>query len=116
MAVALLEQFVKQLADSGIIAPGKLENFVPPKAHPKDAEELARELVKQQAADQVPGPADLRRASQVADPGQLHDPRQDRGRRHGAGVQGPASPDGSHRGDQDAADRHDEGCGGGGSL
>ena len=45
MAVAL-EQFVKQLADSGVIAPGKLENFVPPKAHPKDAQELARQLVQ----------------------------------------------------------------------
>ena len=45
MAVAL-EQFVKQLADSGVIAPGKLENFVPPKATPKDAQELARQLVK----------------------------------------------------------------------
>ena len=46
MAIAL-EQFVKQLADSGVIAPGKLENFVPPKAHPKDAQELARQLVQQ---------------------------------------------------------------------
>ncbi len=45
MAVAL-EQFMKQLADSGVIAPGKLENFVPPKAHPKDAQELARQLVQ----------------------------------------------------------------------
>ena len=45
MAVAL-EQFVKQLADSGVIAPGKLEAFVPPKATPKDAQELARQLVK----------------------------------------------------------------------
>jgi serine/threonine protein kinase len=45
MAVAL-EQFVKQLADSGVIAPGKLENFVPPKALPKDAQELARQLVQ----------------------------------------------------------------------
>ena len=42
-----LETVVKQLADSGIIAPGKLENFVPPKAHPRDAEELLRELYKQ---------------------------------------------------------------------
>jgi hypothetical protein len=42
MPVAL-EAFVKQLADSGVIAPGKLENFVPPKAHPKDAQELARQ-------------------------------------------------------------------------
>src|SRR5690349_5689690 len=45
MPVAL-EQFVKSIADSGIIAPGKLENFIPPKAMPKDAQELARELVK----------------------------------------------------------------------
>ncbi len=45
MAVAL-EQFVKQIADSGVVAPGKLENFVPPKAHPKDAQELARQLVQ----------------------------------------------------------------------
>src|SRR6185503_11122134 len=42
-----LESVVKQLTDSGIIAPGKLENFVPPKASPKDAEELLRELFKQ---------------------------------------------------------------------
>src|SRR5208282_2511257 len=45
MAVAL-EQFVKQIEESGVIAPGKLENFVPPKAHPKDAQELARQLVQ----------------------------------------------------------------------
>src|SRR5580704_3720257 len=41
-----LEQFVKQIEDSGVIAPGKLEDFVPPKAHPKDAQELARQLVQ----------------------------------------------------------------------
>src|SRR5277367_160960 len=46
MALAL-ETVVKQLTDSGIIAPGKLENFVPPKATPKDGEELLRELFKQ---------------------------------------------------------------------
>ena len=45
MPVAL-KQFVKQLADSGVIAPGKLEKFVPPKAAPKDAQELARQLVQ----------------------------------------------------------------------
>jgi serine/threonine protein kinase/Leucine-rich repeat (LRR) protein len=45
MAVAL-EQFVKQLTDSGVIAPGKLESFIPPKASPKDAQELARQLVQ----------------------------------------------------------------------
>jgi formylglycine-generating enzyme required for sulfatase activity/serine/threonine protein kinase/Leucine-rich repeat (LRR) protein len=42
-----LASVVKQLADSGIVAPGKLENFVPPKAHPKSVEELVAELVKQ---------------------------------------------------------------------
>src|SRR5271154_4157577 len=42
-----LEQIVKQLTDSGIIAPGKLENFLPPKAAPKTPEELLRELFKQ---------------------------------------------------------------------
>ncbi len=46
MAVPL-ESVVKQLTDSGIIAAGKLENFVPPKATPKDGEELLRELHKQ---------------------------------------------------------------------
>ena len=45
MAVAL-EQFVKQLTDSGVIAPGKLEKFIPPTAAPKDAQELARQLVQ----------------------------------------------------------------------
>ncbi len=46
MAVAL-ETVVKQLEDSGIVAAGKLENFVPPKAHPTSVEELVSELVKQ---------------------------------------------------------------------
>ena len=46
MAIAL-ETVVKQLEDSGIVSPGKLENFVPPKAQPKNADELIAELVKQ---------------------------------------------------------------------
>jgi len=37
---------VKQLTDSGIIAAGKLENFVPPKAAPKTGDELVHALVK----------------------------------------------------------------------
>jgi serine/threonine protein kinase/Leucine-rich repeat (LRR) protein len=45
--VVAIEKFVKQLEDSGIIAPGRLEGFLPPKAEPKSAEELARELVRQ---------------------------------------------------------------------
>src|SRR5277367_5753509 len=46
MAVSL-ETIVKQLEDSGIVAAGKLQNFIPPKARPKDGEELIRELYKQ---------------------------------------------------------------------
>ena len=46
MAVAL-ETVVKQLEDSGIVAQGKLENFIPPKAAPKDADELVAQLVKE---------------------------------------------------------------------
>ena len=45
MAVPL-EQFVKHLQDSGVLAGETLKEFVPPKASPKDAEELARELVR----------------------------------------------------------------------
>jgi len=46
MAVPL-EQFVKHLEDSGILAGDTLKDFIPPKAAPKDAEDLARELVRQ---------------------------------------------------------------------
>ena len=41
-----LEQFVKQLEDSGILAGDTLKHFIPPTASPKDGEELARELVR----------------------------------------------------------------------
>lgn len=41
-----LKQFVKQLENSGILAGDTLQEFIPPKASPKDAEELARELVR----------------------------------------------------------------------
>ncbi|HEX3872335.1 MAG TPA: protein kinase [Pirellulales bacterium] len=43
-----LELFVKQLEDSGIVAPGKLKEFLPPAKSPQSAEELAQELVKGQ--------------------------------------------------------------------
>src|SRR5271156_607498 len=46
MAVPL-EQFVKHLEDSGILAGDTLQDFIPPKASPKDAEELVRELLRQ---------------------------------------------------------------------
>lgn len=42
-----LEKFVKLLEDSGIIAGDTLKDFMPPNASPKDAEELAKELVRQ---------------------------------------------------------------------
>ena len=67
-------------------------------------------------ADQVPGQRSLPGQGQELRPGQLHHPRQDRAGRHGAGVQGRASPHAPHRGDQDAAAGHDEGCGGARSL
>jgi serine/threonine protein kinase/Leucine-rich repeat (LRR) protein len=41
-----LEQFVQQLEDSGILAEDTLADFVPPNASPKDADELAKELVR----------------------------------------------------------------------
>src|SRR5438045_2745484 len=36
-----LDQFVKQLEDTGILPAETLRDFVPPKGNPKDAEELA---------------------------------------------------------------------------
>jgi serine/threonine protein kinase/Leucine-rich repeat (LRR) protein len=44
---ATLEQVVKQLEDSGIVAAGKLKECLPPKANPASSEELVKELVKQ---------------------------------------------------------------------
>ena len=41
-----LEQFVRQLDESGISLVSDLKDFLPPNAAPKDAEELARELVR----------------------------------------------------------------------
>lgn len=46
MSVAL-EQFVKQLESSGIISLDTLREFLPPKRTPRDAEDLARELLRQ---------------------------------------------------------------------
>lgn len=45
MAVPL-DQFIKHLEDSGVLAAETLQDFIPPKANPRDAEELARELVR----------------------------------------------------------------------
>src|SRR5260221_3764538 len=41
-----VEQFVKQLEDTGILAADTLGEFLPPQSHPEAAEELARELVR----------------------------------------------------------------------
>lgn len=41
-----VETVARQLAGSGIVSPGKLEHFVPPKAHPASADELVAALVK----------------------------------------------------------------------
>jgi serine/threonine-protein kinase len=46
MAVPL-EQFVKHLEDSGILAGDTLQEFLPPRNTPKDAQELARQLILQ---------------------------------------------------------------------
>lgn len=45
MAVPL-EQFVKQLEDSGILPGETLRDFLPPKSNPQDAEDLLRELLE----------------------------------------------------------------------
>jgi len=42
-----LEQFVRHLEESGILAGDTLQDFIPPKAAPQDAQELAAELVRQ---------------------------------------------------------------------
>jgi serine/threonine protein kinase len=42
-----LEQFVEQLRASGVLAEETLNDFLPPKSEPKDAEALARNLVRQ---------------------------------------------------------------------
>jgi len=41
-----LEELVQQLEGSGLLAGDMLEKFIPPNRSPKDAEELARELVR----------------------------------------------------------------------
>lgn len=42
-----LEQFVKDLEQSGVLSSETLADFLPPRASPRDAEALARELVRQ---------------------------------------------------------------------
>src|SRR5262249_8044866 len=41
-----LDQVVKQIEDSGLVAVGTLRDFLPPKKTPKDAEELIADLVR----------------------------------------------------------------------
>ena len=42
-----LEQFAKQLEDSGILAGDTLQDFLPPRAAPQSAQDLAKELILQ---------------------------------------------------------------------
>lgn len=42
-----LEKFVQQLEDSGILAGETIRDLLPPNCQPKDAEELALELIRQ---------------------------------------------------------------------
>lgn len=44
---ASVEKIVKQLADSGVLAADTLQDFVPPKASPKDGQDLLRDLIRQ---------------------------------------------------------------------
>ena len=47
LAMALpLEKFIQQLEDSGIVSGETLKDFLPPRASPQNAEELALELVR----------------------------------------------------------------------
>ena len=43
-----LEQFVRQLTDSGTLAGETIKNFIPPHAAPEDAEDLVRDLIRQE--------------------------------------------------------------------
>jgi len=74
-----LEQFVKHLEDSGILAGDTLGDYLPPRGSPKDAQDLARELVRTQEADEVSGRRGLPGEGEVADPGQLRPAGENRG-------------------------------------
>lgn len=42
-----LDQFVKQLEESGVLASDTLQEFLPPKSDPEDREDRARDVVLQ---------------------------------------------------------------------
>ena len=44
--VVALEKFVRNLEDTGILSGETIKDFIPPKANPRDAEDLAQQLVK----------------------------------------------------------------------
>ncbi len=71
---AVLESVVKQLTDSGIIAQGHLENFIPPKANPASVEELVAQLVKENHLTKFQAAQVAAGKSEVIDPRRLHDP------------------------------------------
>ena len=58
MPVAL-KDFVKNLQDSGVVSPSKLQRFLPPQAAPKNAQELAKELVRSKTLTRYPDPRNL---------------------------------------------------------
>jgi len=47
LMVMPVDQFLRQLAESGIPAGATIEDFLSPEAMPKDAQELAKELIGQ---------------------------------------------------------------------
>ena len=91
MAVPL-EQFVKHLEDSGILAGDTLKDFIPPKASPKDAEELARELVRQKKLTKFQAEEVWQGKGKSLVLGNYVLLEKIGARGHGAGVQGRAPP------------------------
>ena len=81
-----LEQFVQHLEDSGILASETIKDFVPPKASPKDAEELARELVRKKKLTKFQAEEVFRGKGELSCPGQLCPDGKNRGGGHGRSL------------------------------
>lgn len=107
MAVPL-EKFLQQLEDSGILASETIKDFIPPKASPKDAENLPSNL-SQEETDQVSGQLKyFQREGKISRLGQLCPMEPDRPWWNGTGLQGPASGHGADRGCQSVAECNDK--------
>ena len=85
MAVSV-EQFIKQIKASGVIPAEALSDFIPPKSSPVDAEQLAKELIRKKAPDQVSGGRDLEGAWAIPGAGKLRPAGENWRRRDGSGV------------------------------